>query len=318
MVLESPAVVTVGESMVCVAPTAPGRLRHATSVVLKVAGAESNVAIGLSRLGVPASWVSLVGDDELGHLVRDRVRAEGVDTSGVRMASGAPTGLYLREEVAGRVRVHYYRAGSAASTLAPGAVDPEVLDGAAWLHLTGITCALSPGSADFVSWLAGEARRRGVRVSFDVNFRSRLWSPADARVALEKVLPAVDLVFVGHEEASALWSWPDDGAGVRRLAGAGPAEVVLKQGSGGATALVDGRLVQGAAFTVSEVDPVGAGDAFVAGYLAASLRGADVEERLQWGNALGALCVGTLGDYEGLPSARELDDFLNQRSDLGR
>jgi 2-dehydro-3-deoxygluconokinase len=117
-------VVTAGETMVLVVPTAPGRLRHADAVRLSIGGAESNVAIGLSRLGVPVAWISALGDDELGELVLHRVRAEGVDTSAVRRVPDRPTGLYLREEVAGAHRVHYYRRGSAASALAPGAFDP--------------------------------------------------------------------------------------------------------------------------------------------------------------------------------------------------
>src|SRR3712207_1721819 len=146
--------------MVLVVPTAAGRLRHATNVALSVGGAESNVAIALSRLGIPASWISALGDDELGELVLHRVRAEGVDTRAVRRVPDRPTGLYLREEVAGALRVYYYRRGSAASTLAPGAFDPAVLEGASFLHLTGITGALSPESAEFLPWAARCARDR--------------------------------------------------------------------------------------------------------------------------------------------------------------
>src|ERR671920_1390575 len=144
-----PRVVTAGETMVLVVPSAPGRLRHASGVTLSIGGAESNVAIGLSRLGVQAGWVSALGDDELGELVLHRIRAEGVDTSAVRRVPDRPTGLYLREEVAGALRVHYYRRGSAASTLAPGAFDPSALEGVAFLHLTGITGALSAECAEF-------------------------------------------------------------------------------------------------------------------------------------------------------------------------
>src|SRR3712207_704386 len=161
--------------MVLVVPTAAGRLRHATNVALSVGGAESNVAIGLSRLGIPATWVSLLGEDELAELVLHRVRAEGVDASAVRRVPDRPTGLYLREEVAGALRVYYYRRGSAASTLAPGAFDPAILEGAAFLHLTGITGALSPESAEFLTWAARTAREAGARVSYDVNYRTRLW-----------------------------------------------------------------------------------------------------------------------------------------------
>ena len=312
-----PQVVTAGETMVLVVPTGPGRLRHARSVTLSIGGAESNVAIGLSRLGVPSRWVSALGDDELGELVLHRVRAEGVDTGAVRRLPDRPTGLYLREEVAGATRVYYHRRGSAASTLAPGAFDPAVLEGAAFLHLTGITGALSPESAEFLPWAARTAREAGVRVSYDVNYRSRLWAPDAARAATEAVLPHVDVLLVGDAEARALWGW-DDGTCLDRLADAGPAEVVLKLGARGCTALVDGDRLTAPGFPVRQVDPIGAGDAFAAGYLAATVWGLDPGERLRTANAMGAFCVQGLGDYEGLPSRRELTAFLDQTVDLGR
>jgi 2-dehydro-3-deoxygluconokinase len=275
------------------------------------------VAIGLSRLGIRASWLSAVGDDELGELVLHRVRAEGVDTSAVRRVADRPTGLYLREEVAGAHRVHYYRRGSAASTLAPGAFDPAVLDGATFLHLTGITGALSPESAEFLGWAAATARAAGVRVSYDVNYRSRLWEPAAARAASEAMLPHVDVLLVGDEEARALWGWDED-ACLERLPDAGPAEVVVKLGARGCTAVVDGERVSSPGFPVRQLDPIGAGDAFAAGYLAGTLWGHEPAERLRTANAMGAFCVQDLGDYEGLPSRRELTAFLDRTIDLGR
>jgi 2-dehydro-3-deoxygluconokinase len=313
----TPRVVTAGETMVLVVPSSPGRLRHAGAVALSIGGAESNVAIGLSRLGIPATWVSALGDDELGELVLHRVRAEGVDTSAVRRVADRPTGLYLREEVAGALRVYYYRRGSAASTLAPGAFDPAVLDGAGFLHLTGITGALSPESADFLTWAARTARAAGVPVSYDVNYRSRLWEPAAARAATEALLPHVDLLLVGDEEARALWRW-DEQTALDRLAEAGPREVVVKLGARGCAAVLGGKRLTAPGFPARQVDPVGAGDAFAAGYLAASLWGLDPQERLRTANAMGAFCVQNLGDYEGLPSRRELTSFLDQTVDLGR
>ncbi|MGY1706231.1 sugar kinase [Geodermatophilus sp. SYSU D00697] len=313
----APRVVTAGETMVLVVPTAPGRLRHAGAVTLSIGGAESNVAIGLARLGVPASWVSALGEDELGELVLHRVRAEGVDTSAVRRDPDRPTGLYLREEVAGALRVYYYRRGSAASTLAPGAFDPAVLDGAAFLHLTGITGALSPEAAEFLAWAARTAKGAGVRVSYDVNYRSRLWEPAAARAATEALLPHVDVLLVGDEEARALWGW-DDETCLQRLADAGPGEVVLKLGARGCAATVDGERLTAPGFPARQVDPIGAGDAFAAGYLAATLWDLDPVERLRTANAMGAFCVQNLGDYEGLPSRPELTAFLDRTVDLGR
>ena len=310
-------VVTAGETMVLVVPATPGRLRHATNVSLSIGGAESNVAIGLARLGIPASWVSALGDDEPGELVLNRLRAEGVDTAAVRRVSDRPTGLYLREEVAGATRVYYYRRGSAASTLSPGEFEPAVLEGAGFLHLTGITAALSPEGAEFVPWAAKVAQDSGVRVSYDVNYRGKLWEPAAARAATEAVLPYVDVLLVGHEEAAALWGW-DDEASLTRLSDRGPSEVVLKLADRGCAAVVSGERLTSSGFPARQVDPIGAGDAFAAGYLAATLWKWDPEQRLRAANAMGALCVQTLGDYEGLPSRRELTAFLDQTVDLGR
>ncbi len=262
-----PAVITAGETMILGVPSRPGRLRHSPGLELKIGGAESNVAIALSRLGVSAGWVGYLSADETGQLVLDRVRGEGVDTAQVRRLEGYVTGLYLRDNLGAQVRVYYYRKDSAASRMAPGAFDADYLDGARFMHLTGITPALSPDCRDFVLWAAKEARTRGVEFSFDVNYRSKLWRPEEARTFLEEALPGVDLIFLSADEALAIWGREDEGL-LRELADAGPGEVVLRRGREGARALAAEGLAEQPAFLVSEVDPVGAGDAFVAGYLA--------------------------------------------------
>ena len=312
-----PSVITAGETMVLGVPARPGRLRHAASLELKIGGAESNVAIALSRLEISAGWVSFLGGDEPGQLVLDRVRAEGVDTSQVRRLKDHPTGLYLREQVGAATRVYYYRLGSAASAMAEGAFDPEYLKGAEIFHLTGITPALSEGCRRFVLWAAERARESGAQVSFDVNYRSKLWSPEKARASVEEVLPLVDLLMIGDEEAGALWG-RDDEEFLRELAEMGPQEVVLKKGEEGSVAVLGGEVLEQPAFPVGEVDPVGAGDAFDAGYLAGHLWDLSPEERLRVANAMGALSVATLGDYEGLPDREELWAFLEGRKALGR
>lgn len=316
-----PRVITAGETMLLGLTPRPGLLRHAHALELKVGGAESNVAIALSRLGIPSDWVSLLGDDEAGQLVLDRIRGEGVDTSRVRRVEGYPTGLYLRDHVGKKVRVHYYRAGSAASRMAPGAFDPGYLEGADFLHLTGITPALSESCADFVRWAAREARPRGVRVSFDVNYRSKLWPPKAARSFVDGILPEVNLLFVGDDEALALWGAGGEGF-ARELAEAHPSgdafEVVLKMGDRGSSALVGGRFAEEPGFKVPEIDPIGAGDAHVAGYLAGCLWDLDVRGRLRLANAMGAYSVMTLGDYEGLPGAEEVHELMDGKVKPGR
>jgi 2-dehydro-3-deoxygluconokinase len=313
-----PEVVTAGETMVLGVPAVPGRLRHAAGLELRIGGAESNVAIALSRLGLSAGWAGYLSADEPGQIVLDRIRGEGVDTSRVRRLEEAPTGLYLREKVGAEVRVYYYRRGSAASKMAPEAFDPDYLAGAAFLHLTGVTPALSADCRAFGLWAARQARASGARVSFDVNYRSKLWSAAEAKEFTEEVLPLVDLLFVGDEEARALWG-RDDERFVRELAaGREPQEVVLKRGERGSLVLLEGEILEQPAFPAVEVDPIGAGDAFDAGYLAGYLWGLAPEERLRTANAMGALSVATLGDYEGLPGKDELRAFIEGRRALGR
>src|ERR671912_597368 len=281
------AVVTAGETMVLCVPPRPGRLRHAGSLELKIGGAESNLAIALSRLGLSAGWAAYLGDDEPGQLVLDRIRAEGVDTSQVRRIKERPTGLYIREQIGTDVRVYYYRLGSAASTMHTDAFDPDYLGGAKFVHLTGITPALSEECRAFVLWAAREACASGARVSFDVNYRSKLWETEEARAFVEEILPDVYLLFAGDEEARALWARDDEA-------------------------------LEHQAFTVAQVDPVGAGDAFAAGYLAGHLWNLPAEDRLRVANAMGALSVATLGDYEGLPDEEELRAFIEGEESLGR
>jgi 2-dehydro-3-deoxygluconokinase len=310
-------VITAGETMVLGVPPRPGRLRHATSLELKIGGAESNLAIALSRLGLSAGWAGYLGDDEPGQLVLDRIRAEGVDTSQVRRIEERPTGLYLREQIGTVVRVYYYRQGSAASTMHRDGFDSGYLGGAKFVHLTGITPALSEECRAFVLWAAREASASGARVSFDVNYRSKLCGTDEAREFVEEILPDVYLLLAGDVEARALWGRDDEGL-ARELAHGGPEEVVLKKGRAGSLALVEGEVLEHPAFTVTEVDPVGAGDAFAAGYLAGHLWGMPAEGRLRVANAMGALSVATLGDYEGLPDQNELWTFLEGEETLGR
>lgn len=307
-------VVTAGETMVLGVPPRPGRLRHATGLELKIGGAESNLAIALSRLGLSSGWASHLGDDEMGQLVLDRVRAEGVDTSRVTRVKDRQTGLYFREQVGTDVRVYYYRRDSAASTISPGAFDQDYLSGATFLHLTGITPALSEDCRAFVLQAAREA---GGRVSFDVNYRSKLWGADEARDFVEELLPHVDVLFAGDEEARALWD-RDDEPLMRELASRGPEEVVLKRGVAGSLALVEDEVLEHLPFEVSERDPVGAGDAFDAGYLAGHVWNLPARERLRVANAMGAMSVATLGDYEGLPHRDELWAFLEGEEPLGR
>ncbi|WP_338491936.1 sugar kinase [Streptomyces sp. SJL17-4] len=302
-----PALVTLGEAMAVVAATRPGPLAPGAPLRLGWAGAEATVAIGVSRLGHPAAWTGRVGEDAAGAMVLAGLRAEGVDVTAARTDPAAPTGLMLRERrTADRLRVSYYRAGLAGSRLAPEDLDEAQLTGARVLHVTGITPALSESARAAVEHAVALARAAGVTVSFDVNHRERLWSRAEAADVLARLLPCADIVFAGPEEAALLVDEDTPERMARALTRLGPAQAVLKLGADGALAVADGELHVQPAVPVTAVDPVGAGDAFVSGYLAAVLDGAQVAERLRLAALSGAFAVSVPGDWEGLPRRAEL------------
>ncbi len=291
-----------------------GYLRHQTCLEVRIGGAEANTAIALARLGFSVGFFTFVGQDELGDVVLHRLRAEGLQVFARRV--DAPTGLYIRENLAFGGRVYYYRQGSAAAYMAPEAFDLDCLGEAKIFHLSGITLALSERTWAFSRWLLQEAKERKMRVSLDVNYRKKLWAPEDAKPLIEDVLPLTDILFLSEDDAVL---WPGDRTSILyTLAAKGPAEVVLKRGKKGAVALVEGSLVEADPFPVNEIDSVGAGDAFNAGYLAGVLWQYPAQERLKLGNAMGALAVTTLGDYEGAPSREDLFRFLGKSPILDR
>jgi 2-dehydro-3-deoxygluconokinase len=297
----------VGETMALLTTAEVGRLRHASALTLGVAGAESNVAIGARRLGCPAAWAGRVGDDELGELVVSRIRAEGVDVAGVVRDPGAQTSLMVKERrTADMVRVLYYRRHGPGSRLRPDDLDPTQVAAAGVLHVTGITPALSDSAFATVDRAVALAREAGVPVSFDLNYRSALWPPEKAAVVCRDLAARADLVFAGDDEAELLGLTGDPTDLARGLADLGAGHAVVKLGERGAVAAVDGRVHAVEALPVHAVDPVGAGDAFVAGYLVETLAGRPVPERLATAAACGAFAVTVPGDWEGLPSRDEL------------
>lgn len=306
-----PDVVTFGETMAAL--RAQGALRLGGSLGLSVAGAESNVAIGLARLGHRVRWAGRVGADELGALVLRTLRAEGIDTGhAVTDDTGRPTGLLLTEPRLGTLtRVSYYRAGSAGSALAPADVLPALSPGVRVLHLTGITPALGPSAAETTLAAATAARESGITVCLDVNHRSRLWSADRARTALRPILAHVDLLIASEDELPLVVDRSDAGESeaVDSLLSAGVREVVVKRDARGATSFTADGATDRAARRVDAVDLVGAGDAFVAGYLSGLLGGADIPARLHRAVTTAAFAVATRGDWEGLPTQDELGLF---------
>ncbi|MET9609604.1 sugar kinase [Streptomyces sp. NPDC006512] len=312
------ALVTLGEVMGVLAATQPGPLAPGAPLRLAFAGAEATVAIGVSRLGHRASWTGRVGADSAGTMILDGLRGEAVDVTRARVDDTAPTGLMLRERrTPDHTRVTYYRRGLAGSRLDPEDIDPELIARAKVLHVTGVTPALGEAPRAAVRKAVELARAAGVTVSLDLNYRALLWSRPEATAELAHLVSYADIVFAGPDEATLLVPEAGPATMARALLGLGPREAVLKLGARGALAVTDGE--EEAAqdvVPVTLVDPIGAGDAFVAGYLAGLLDGAPLTGRLRLAATCGAFAVSSPGDWEGLPRRPELD--LLQGQDVTR
>lgn len=278
--------------MILVTPATNESLELAQEFRLDVGGAESNVASHLAALGHETSWVSRVGDDALGRRLTTIIRERGVDTSLVEVTADAPTGVYFKNPGEG---VLYYRRGSAASTLHPGILDFVPLGDAQLVHLSGITPALSASCSALVDAVIDLLEEAEPLVSFDVNYRSGLWDVADAAPRLHHLAQRADIVFVGLDEAHTLWGTNTPGE-VRAILHA-PDRLVIKDSDVGATEFSADGEVFVPALSVDVLEAVGAGDAFAAGYLAASLDGMDAEARLSAGHARAALVLQSMSDF---------------------
>jgi 2-dehydro-3-deoxygluconokinase len=293
--VNDPDVVALGETMLSLVAL-DGPLERAETFHATHGGAESNVCVGLVRLGLRATWVSALGSDPAGERIAAALQREGVDLRWVRRDPDRPTGLMLRDTL-GAVR--YYRTGSAAAALSVADLDGVPVERARAVFVTGITALIGEAPGEAAAALLGRAT--GLRV-VDVNLRPRLWGSDRAVEVIAPLVASADLALAGEREWQAFEPGLEGRALAERIAARGPREVVLKRASLGASALgEDGRWVEHAPEPGPDVDPVGAGDAFDAGYLAARLSGGSVEQALASGAACGAAVAGCLGDTEGFP-----------------
>lgn len=303
--------VTLGEAMVLLLADDGRPLSNAEHFVRSVAGAETNVAVALARLGHRPAWIGRVGDDPFGHYILRRLRGEGVDVTHAVIDGQAPTGLLVRDVFAERpIDVRYYRAGSAGSRLHPDDIHATTVASAQCLLVTGITAALSESAREAVHAAVNAARSAGTRVLLDPNVRLRLAPPSTWRTLLTPLVEQADVVLAGADEAQLITGAGNIDDVIARLRAAGVAEVVLKHGRHGVSAAAGNDRWTVPARPVTAVDPVGAGDAFNAGFLSARLSGLDLPEALERGAAVAAACVQVRGDLEGLPF--ELPDDATQ------
>ncbi|QTF92100.1 sugar kinase [Halomonas sp. BM-2019] len=309
-----PEVLTFGEAMTMFVADSPGELAQVEHFQRRIAGADTNVAIGLARLGFRVGWLSRVGDDSFGTFIRRTLEAEGLDCRHLRVDPDHPTGLLFKERALGGAdpRVEYFRRGSAASYLSLTDAQPVDFSALRHLHATGIPPALSSSARELSRQMLEQARSAGASVSFDPNLRPSLWkSEAAMRDTLNALAAESDWVLPGLAEGRLLTGRETPEAIADYYLERGASAVIIKLGPEGSyyRGTLAGReeSVTVPGFPVAEVvDTVGAGDGFAVGVVSALLDGRSPREALRRGNLVGSLAVQVVGDMEGLPSRERL------------
>lgn len=317
-------VVTFGEAMVRLAPPDYQRLEQTHSLDTRIGGAELNVAVGVSRLGLRSAWVSRLTENPLGRMIQNEARKHGVDTSALLWTDEDRIGLYFVEFGASPrpSSVLYDRAGSAISRIMPGMIDWEaVFQGAKWFHCSGITPALSDSAAAVTMDALKAAKKAGCRISYDLNYRGKLWTPEKAAAVQTPMMEYIDILISTEEDTRKVFGIEGDasaddesftalssetyGIVARKLAerfGFEAVAITLRETQSvlrniwGAVAYSNGTLYEGPRHEVEIIDRVGGGDAFSAGFIYGYLT-KDVEYAVQLGNAFSALAHSIPGDF---------------------
>lgn len=304
-------VVTFGEAMVMLVADKPGSLEEVHAFYKRTAGAETNVAIGLARLGLNVGWASRLGADSMGRYLLGELQREGVDCSHVLSDSAQRTGMLFKGRVmdGSDPHVEYHRKGSAASQMCVEDIDEAWLCGARHLHSTGVFAAISDDCYEVSRRTMALMRAAGKTVSFDPNLRPTLWASTEAmRAGVNQLAFAADWVLPGLEEGRLLTGERTPEGIARFYREHGAKLVVVKLGEQGAYFDHDDEQAYVPGFPVETVaDTVGAGDGFAVGVISALLEGQPLRRAVERGAWIGARAVQVLGDTEGLPSRQELE-----------
>lgn len=292
-------IVTFGETMIRLSPPLNQTLEQTATLDVGIGGSESNTAIAASRLGLRTAWISKLANNPLGRKIASSIATHGVDVSGVVWSADGRNATYFIEfgKPPRSHRVTYDRKNSAINTLKPSEVDWSLIKGAGIVHSTGITAALSNNCRRLLEDFFVRSRKQRSLISFDVNYRAKLWNPARARRALSSLLPGVDILFVNADDATGVLGakGPPDEM-VKSLASRfGCRTVVITMGKDGAICQHEHQIYRSRSFPTVEVDRVGAGDAFSAGFLFGYLTG-DLEYALNFAAAISALKFTVPGD----------------------
>lgn len=307
---------TLGDALITFNPSTTGPLRYISSFERKVGGAELNFAIGCARLGLEVKWMSRLGGDEFGKYIYKTVRGEGINMSEVELVEGYPSSLNFKEILEdGSGKTFYYRYESPISTLRPDDIKPELFSDVAYIHLTGVFLAITKSSLPIVLKILEIAKEQSIPVAFDPNIRLKLWTIEEARAAYFTIFPYVDVLLTGLDEIEMIVeNLPLESFAEKYAIG----QLVIKDGANGSKAYIAGEWYEAAPFNVNPVDTVGAGDGFDAGYIYGLMNDYDVQERLTFANAVGAMVTTVKGDNEGLPEYDEVQVFLGNKTVVER
>ncbi len=303
-------VVTFGETMIRLSPPDFQRLEQSTSLSLSVGGSELTVAAGVARLGMSSAWVSRLPANPLGRMVRNKAREQGVDTQHIVWTKGDRVGLYFVEYGASprASSVLYDRAHSAIANVEPNEIAwEEVMEGAKLFHVSGITPALSDRTATVTAQAIGVAKKLGLIVSYDLNYRAKLWSEQKARAVQEPFMSQVDILITTEEDTERVFgirapSYEDVALELARKFGFKVVTITLRgtpsvwRNTWSAIAVADGQCYRDITYEIEVVDRVGGGDNYSAGFLYGYLTH-DVEYALRLGNAFTALKHTSWGDF---------------------
>jgi 2-dehydro-3-deoxygluconokinase len=317
-------VVTLGETMVRFTPPALRRLEQTLEFELHIGGSESNTSVGLARLGSNVAWISRLTHNALGQIIARTIASHGVDTSHVVWTPEDRVGLYFLEE--GKAprgsQVIYDRKNSAMSKMQPLDLPVELFkkDHAKLFHTSGITLAISQSAKETATKALELSKAVNWQVSFDVNYRAKLWTPQEARVASEPFMQQADILFIPLRDAKTIFELSEEvtpDSVLKMLGELYPqATVVMTMSAKGALAISKGNVFQQDAFKAEEVGRLGGGDSFSAGYLYNHLNNGDIQTNLRWGAAVAALKYSITGDFP-LVNKQEVETLVNQGAKTG-
>ena len=296
-----PDIYSLGEVLVAFIAKDVDSVESAREFILAVVGAEANVAVGATRLGLNVALQSRVGCDQLGSTVLSFLESESLSTELI-YRGGSFTGALVRNQGDTMpISVDYLRAGSAASRMEPADIDVEKLAQSKGLHVTGITCAISDSAKDTVRTALQLAHNEGVKVCFDLNIRKKLWSESQARSSILPLLPNVDLLVGGISEYETIFAKGNPEENLEAAIAIGIVSAVMTDGPGTVRVLEKEGRYEFTPNKVKTVDPVGSGDAFVSGLLSGLVGGLTFREAVAQGSVSGSRVASNFGDWMGLP-----------------